>query len=70
MVLQQLPQYLPSPLVHELLQLAGRKAGRSGPGELGGQPVEQGLRRGERIIRRDCAVRSHEGFFFLEVRME
>jgi hypothetical protein len=45
-VLQQLPQYLPSPLVQKFLQLAGRQAGRGRAGELGGQPAGQGLRRG------------------------
>jgi hypothetical protein len=53
-VLQQQPQDLPSPLVQELFQLAGREHGSGRAGELGGQPVEHSSRHGERIVRRNC----------------
>jgi hypothetical protein len=49
--LQQLPDYLPAPLVEEAFQLEGREPGRGGAGELGGQRGEHGFRERERIIR-------------------
>ena len=60
-VLEQLPDYLPAPLVEEVFQLAGREPGRGGTGELGGQRGEHGFRDRERVIRGNRAVRCHEG---------
>ena len=52
-VLHQLAQDLPAPLVHEFLQLEGGHPRRGGAGELGRQGGEHASRDGERIIRRD-----------------
>jgi hypothetical protein len=40
-ILQQLPQYLPAPLVQEFFELAGSQPGRRRPGQLIGQGGEQ-----------------------------
>ena len=68
-VLEQLFQDRPAPLVQELLQFGGREHGCRGAGELGGQHAEHVPGRRERIIRGNCAVRCHGGSFFLEVRI-
>ena len=67
-VLQQLPQQVPAPLVQVLLELAGGHPGCGGTSEIPGQLGEHAFRDGERITAGNRVIRFHEGSSSCEVR--